>query len=327
MLARLGVVQTLTQTVNPVKGVANLVDALADGAPAIVWPEMWSLPYNALSPDAGMWGAFPVVVYGHDADRDVVSIADRARVPLILTTGELAAARGRIKKDKHRVVTLDLPGHDKLASAVHLGICDCIKLFTETPPKGAKHNFGLAALRFWARMLTEPNQRLSWRKVFPPGLPMYAGLKSAYEFAFLFGKNTEQDAERGVYAAFLDEAALILKTPALYECAELFRASAQTWRGLPGALLPDAAPLLGETRALMLRRHTIFLEQGAAAVPEMRAIDARLTELRKAARVDFPLSANETADLCTTIAHHLHHIHEAEAAAVAALQAALGVMR
>ena len=115
----------------------------------------------------------------------------------------------------------------------------------------------------------------------------------------------------------------MLKTPALYECAELFRASAAAWRGLPAALLPDAAPLLGETRALMLRRHMIFLEEGAAAAPEMRAIDARLAQLREAARVDFPLSAGETTDLCVGIADQLRVSHAAEAAAVAALQNAL----
>ena len=48
LLARLGIVQTVRQTARADKGVANLVDTLADGSPAIIWADMYSLPYNAL---------------------------------------------------------------------------------------------------------------------------------------------------------------------------------------------------------------------------------------------------------------------------------------
>jgi len=85
----------------------------------------------------------------------------------VISAGALDAARARVKKDKFRVVTFDPPIADKLASAVQLGICDSIKLFTEPPPKGSKSNFGLLAYDWWIKQLTNPRARMSWEKEFP----------------------------------------------------------------------------------------------------------------------------------------------------------------
>ena len=240
LLARLGVVQTVERTARADKAVDLLEDTLADGSPAIVWADQWSLPYNGLTMDERMWAMMPIVVYGYDADADRVWIADRANLPLTVSTAELAAARGRVKKDKHLLLTVDLPDPDKLIYAVQTGIWDCIKLFSEKPPKGSADNFGLRAYENWVKLLTKPKQRLSWEKVFPVGPKMYAGLTSAYNFAFLFGKDDTLDAERSHYAAFLDEAAAILNRPALIDAADEFRRAAEAWRALGSVLLPDS---------------------------------------------------------------------------------------
>jgi hypothetical protein len=323
MLSRLGVVQYVEHTRQAGRAVEILVDTLEDDLPAIVWADRWSLPYNALAHDEGMWGALPVVVYGYEPEADRVLIADRARVPLTVTVEELAAARGRIKKEKFRLLTLDAPDPAKLASAVRLGISDTIKLFTEKPPKGSGNNFGLKALQFWARMLTHPKQRRSWEKVFPAGPAMYAGLTSAYEFAFLYGKGQEQDAERGMYADFLDEAADLLEQPDLREAAGLFRASAALWQGVPAILLPDEIETFGRARELMWRRHTHFLEAGGTALEEIQAISDQLAAIRQAMIDDFPLTQPQVEAHREQIADHLGRIHDAEAAAVRALKATL----
>ena len=135
------------------------METLQDGLPAIVWAEAWSLPYNGWAADDGMWGSFPLVVYGYEPEQQVVAIADRARVPLTVTPAELAAARGRIKKDRYRLLTLEAPDEKKLGAAVQMGIHDTIRLFTELPPKGAAHNFGLRALQHWAQVLRQPALR------------------------------------------------------------------------------------------------------------------------------------------------------------------------
>ncbi len=134
MLSRLGVAQNVHQTAKPETAVRNLMTALEEGTPAIVWADMWSLPYNALAWDEGMWAMFPVLVYGYDDEKDIVAIADRARVGLTTTTAELAQARGRAKNNKHRLITLEAPDAAKLPAAVSAGLWDCIRLYTEPPP-------------------------------------------------------------------------------------------------------------------------------------------------------------------------------------------------
>ena len=235
MLSRLGVAQNVYQTAKPDRAVATLTTALDEGTPAIVWADQWSLPHNGLAYDRGMWWMAPVLVYGYEAG--VAHMADRARVGLTCTAAELAAARGRVKQDKHRLVTLEAPDPDKLAAAVSAGIWDTIRLYTEAPPRGSKNNFGLAAFLYWADLLTRPKMRLGWERVFPAGAPLLDGLTSACTDIAIFGK--EGGAERDVYADFLDEAAAILGRPGLTAAAGRFREAAAAWDGLAAALLPD----------------------------------------------------------------------------------------
>ena len=108
----------------------------------------------------------------------------------------LAAARGRVKKDKFRIITLEPPVADKLAAAVQAGIWDTIKLFTEKPPKGSRNNFGLQAYQWWIKLLTRPRTRLSWEKEFPAGRPMFAGLTSQFSDINTFGKETVRRSGR-----------------------------------------------------------------------------------------------------------------------------------
>lgn len=325
LLERLGVVQNWAQTTHPERGVRNLVNLLDEGVPPIVWADMYSLPYNALPLDDGMWGAFPLVVYGYDTGADRVFVADRARVPLTLTTTELAAARGRIKAEKFRLLSLDPPDPAKLVSAVLKGIWDCIRLYTEAPPKGAAHNFGFAAYRHWAELLTKPKQRMSWEKEFPAGSKMYAGLVSAFESARLRGLGDDElsPADRGSYADFLDEAAVILDRPALKEAAGHFRRSARLWGDLSEALLPDGVAPFGEARRQLLRRHSLFLNQGVAALADIREIDNRLREIKTQVSADFPLDANGVADLRQNLASHVMKVHDIEREAIETMQSAM----
>lgn len=322
LLARLGVVQTVLQTNTAAKGVTNLVDTLDEGLPAIVWADMYSLPYNALPQDAGMWAMMPLVVYGYDAGADTVQIADRARVPLTITTAELAAARGRVKQHKQRILFIDPPNVAKLTTAVQQGIWDCIKLYLERPPKGARDNFGLAAYRAWATQLTKPTARRSWAKEFPPGPEMFAGLTSAFGDIELFGKDGH--AERDLYADFLDEAAVLLERPALRNVAQQFRRSAVAWDELARCLLPDDVAPLREARELLWASHSAFLETGTAGLEQMRANNSRLEAIRAALETAFPLDEAGVTAVRERIAAQVMVVHDIEAEAVAALQDAMG---
>ena len=321
MLARLGVIQHVRQTTNADKGLANLIDALEDGLPAIVWADMFSLPYNALPYDQGMWQMAPIVVYGYDGKGDTVWLADRARVPLTITTADLAKARARVKKDKFRLLTLDPPDLDKLAVAVQQGIWDCIRRYTEAPVAHAKNSFGLAAFQRWADLLTQPKQKLSWEREFPAGPKMYAGLTSTYKSIALVPG--ESQAERDVYADFLDEASLVLGNPALDEAAQQFRASGRAWHALANALLPDEAPAFKETRELMARRHKLFVDKGGAALPDIQRIDARLEAIKAGMSKKFPLSPGEVAAMRQSLRDRVMQLHGLEQEAHGTLLAAM----
>ncbi len=321
LLVRLGVIQHLRQTPNAKKGLQNLLDALDSGSPAIVWADAFSLPYNGLESRQDWWAMFPILVYGFDGEADSVYIADRSAQPFTITTGELAAARGRVKKDKHRLLTLEPPDASKLPVAVQQGIWDCLKRYTEAPVKNARKNFGLAAFQRWANVLTNPKDKQSWEKIFSPGVRMYAGLMSAFDRFGLGTAGAQRDRE--LYADFLDEAALVLERPTLKESAKLFRVCAKGWGELSVALLPNRIPSFKETRALLLRRRKLFVEKGGKALAETRKLNTRLEAIRAEMEKTFPLTTSEAAALREQIAESVLKMGEQEKAAYQSLQAAM----
>jgi hypothetical protein len=107
LLERLAIPQDLFHTADASKGERNLIDVLEGGRPAIVWADVFGLPYNGLSYDEQMWAMFPIVVHGYTDGE--VHIADRSSQSLLITEAELAIARARVKKDKYRVLALARP--------------------------------------------------------------------------------------------------------------------------------------------------------------------------------------------------------------------------
>lgn len=321
MLERLGVEQEILQTSLPEKAVTNLVRTLENGQPAITWVDIFSMPYFELPNDDDMYLMYPVVVYGYDAQGDQAWVADRASVPLVVTTGQLAAARGRVKKERYRVLTLGSPDPRKISTAVRAGIRDTVQLFTEKPPRGTRDNFGFAAYQHWRALLRNPRLRNSWANTFPPGRAMLAGLTSAFSATI---QNGEDDgAERGTYASFLEEAAQILRRPALLEAAALFRASAAAWQALGRALLPDDVTGFGEIRALMRQRRSLFYAQGQAAQPQIQAINQHIASLKAQIGVHFPVDEPALYAFTERLCDQIESVQATEQQAVAALQSAM----
>lgn len=319
LLVRLGTVQHLLQTTNAAKGEQNLIEALDSGEPVITWPDIFLLPYNGLAFDQGMWGANPIVIYGYEVDR--VLIADRAQVALTVTPDELAKARSRVKKDRFKLLTIDPPNLDKLPVAVQQGVWDCLKRYVEAPVASAKNSFGFAAFQRWAEALTKPTLKYSWEREFPAGGKLYAGLTSTFERVGLCPGNGQ--AERDVYADFLDEASAILNKPDLKSAAKLFRVSGKAWQALTLALLPDDVAPFKAARELMLKRRTLFREQGGESLAERQQITQQLNVIRKQMDTHFPLSPDEVGALRAGLRDHVLKIHDLEREAHATLQAAM----
>jgi Butirosin biosynthesis protein H, N-terminal/Domain of unknown function (DUF4872) len=325
ILERLGVSQDLRQTSQADIAEKNLIHALESGLSPLVWVDQFSLPYNDLSPKDAMWNMMPVLAV--EKDGESVTLADRSRQPLHLSMNELTKARGRVKEDHFKLMTLDAPQTNKLPAAVHKGICQAIQLFTEEPPRGARDNFGFAAYEKFAELLVNTRNKQSWERFFPAGVRMYHALAGSpsqpgvYHWVNTWG--AADGAERGLYADFLEEAAQILKEPALKEAAEKFRESYLLWLQFADALLPDDIPMLSESKKLIRQRHTLFVERGEEALPNIRKINARLRELLKASETDFPLSSVQAAELRARLREHVLKISAAEKEAVDLLQGAV----
>ena len=280
---------------------------------------MWLLPYNALAYDESMWGGMPLVIYGYEPESGQAYIADRSRVGLTVSTDDLDAARSRIKKERQRLILLGAPDDAALADAVRQGLADCVALMTEKPPKGSARNFGLKALQHWADMLQKKSKG-SWAKEYPTGRPLLAALTTAYTFMGpAFGKTVQ--AERDVYADFLDEAAQVLNTNTLENVAALYRAAGDAWQGLHSSLLPDL-PVLADAHEAIDRKTALFIESGAAQLDEIIAERDWLESLKTASESDFPLGEDQIADLRASIRERVLQVLEAEEAAVLALKAA-----
>ena len=263
----------------------------------------------------------PLVVFGRDAHKGTVEVADQSRLPMRVAESDLTQARGRVKKVKFRLMTLSLPSFEKLAQGVASGIRACIQSFHSSPVKGYVNNFGFAAYQRWADVLTGDKDKQSWNKIFPPGRPMFSGLASAFDRIELFG--TGGAASRPLFADFLEETSLILDKPALRESAAQFRTLAPQWSDLSIALLPDDQPLFKETRLLLLQKRDLFWEQGGSAKGEIVQINARLSAIRSAMETDFPLSDEDAIALKQNLREHVLRIHDAEKVAITDLEKAL----
>jgi Domain of unknown function (DUF4872)/Butirosin biosynthesis protein H, N-terminal len=328
---RLGIAMTVRNTTDPEKAVANVLNALANDQPAIVWLDMASLKYNigmtttfADPDDPKVWLSMPLVVYGYDSAAGTVQLADRARVGLEVSAADFAAARARISKTKHKMMTIDAPNPDKLPSAIKAGIQACLDIFTGKPPVGGPSHvssFGLEGYKKWAHLLTDTKNKKSWAKEFAPGVKMFNGLTTGYQTLEVY--YTGGCGARGVYADFLDEAAVVLDKAALREVATTYRKAAERWGELTAAMLPDHVAPFKQARELMRRNYDLFLAHGTASQGERLAISHELQAVKEQMRTEFPMSEAEAAKLRTELAERVMAIHDVEAAAIAALQAAV----
>ncbi len=325
ILERLGIAQDVQQTNKAEIAERNLLHSLESGLYPILWADQFSLPYNCLPANEPMWGMMPILAL--ETEGQSVTVADRSSQPLHLSMDELTRARGRVKDDKYRLITLDAPQTAKLASAVHKGICQTISLFTEEPPRGGRQNFGFAAYDKLAELLVNKRNKQSWERFFAPGIRMYHALAGspvqpgAYQWINTWG--SADGADRGLYADFLLEAAEILKRPAIKEAAQKFRESHKLWLAFADALLPDDIPLLGESKRLIQKKHDLFVDKGDSALSEIQQINARLNELLSKSENEFPLSNAQAAEHRANLREILLQIKTVEQQAVDLLQRAI----
>ncbi|MFW5688653.1 MAG: DUF4872 domain-containing protein [Spirochaetota bacterium] len=260
------------------------------------------------------------MVTAYEPDGEAL-IADRAGAPIRVAAKTLDAARAKVKKEKHRLVTVDLPETPDLTVAVRDALAFTLELFTGKPPQGSARNFGLAGMERWVETLTKPGAKESWTKLFPSGRALFAGLTTAFKYALLFWKDESLTGDRALFAGFLDEAGTVDGGPELGDSAERFRQSGARWRELGDRLLPEDIAPLAHARELLVERHRLFRETGNAEMEQLRKIDADFDEIKE--RAEGELAEVDSNELFKRIAEQVGVIREVEEAAVASLRDAI----
>jgi hypothetical protein len=249
---------------------ANLDAALDEGRAVVVRVTEALLPW-ASGAEAEESESIDVAVVGEHDDGNYL-VDDGGGELQLISPAELAAARGRRKKDRQWQAWAPRPATpeaevlgENAAEAVRataarlLGRSELVGI----PAHFAK-NFGVAGMRTWVEKLRDTRTRKGWAALFADPDRLYDALAQVRDFleSPRFGGT---GGLRGQYADFLDEAARLpvaSSLPGLAEAAEAYRALAPKWTELAEAVDPDVDP---EERAALFARLADLLEEIADA--------------------------------------------------------------
>ena len=310
---RFGVTPTFKETGGAKTAAKQLADALALGDPVLAWVASAHLPYRGM-PDYWSGGDYHIVTV-YRLDETHALIGDLLDEPVEITVAELAASRARIKKQKHRIMTVAPTRQPDLRTAVRAGIRACYEGLAQQRIK----NFTLDAFKTWSANIHGSRGKQSWARLFPPGHRLWFALTWVYDC--IEHQHTGGGLLRPLYADFFAEAADALHDDALRQLAARYAELGQGWSDLASAALPGDVPACREAKALMARKEALLLTEGTAATDEIKRIYAQLDELQETARADFPLTATESQHLLSDLQQRIRRVYGLECAAHEALGA------
>ena len=137
-------------------------------------------------------------------------------------------------------------------------------------------NFGFSGMAKLADQLRDARTKAGWAKRFGSPVNFFHGVRRLYECLEL--QFTAPGATRPAYADFLDEAAPVLRKPALNGAAALFRESGAAWSRL-AERAAEATAGLGAYTELCEERLLVMLTRGREGADEVRALSAKIEEL------------------------------------------------
>lgn len=293
----------------------GLTAQLADG-PVIAWVDMGHLPHRGMPPSMSGGGYHLVTVYRAEPGGEAL-IGDLADAPVSLPTSDLTVARGRIKKDKYRILAVPAPKQrPDLAAALRDGLATGAAALT----RGRIRNFTVAAFATWADQLHGSKAKDSWDAVFPRGRHLWTGLTSIHDFVEHYG--TGGGLSRPLFADTLAEAAPLLKRPGLRRLSEAYAHLGTAWTELATAALPPEIPLFAQASQLMARRAEL-LHSGPEGKDDAASVWRDLATLGATAARKFPLTEAESIALRQELQRRVRAIHEEEERLAGELQQAL----
>lgn len=309
---RLGLEPVVHETAGAKGAEAALRSTLAERGTCVAWVDATHLPHRAMPGMMSGQGYHIVTVYGIDEGAGTAMIGDLQDDPLPISLADLAIARERIKKDKHRLLSIPAsPGVKDLTAIVRNGLRACHDgLGGAGGVKSAARNFSLEALRLWGDRLHGSKDNERWERVFERGPRLWQGLVSIYEYIEHYGGG---GLSRPLFAEFLKEAADHGGDSRLEALANRYGELGQEWSDLAAAALPDGIPAFREAKKL--HAHKAELTNSGGSVDEIRAAWARLGELRRQVCECFPLTESQCAALRAELQTRVRALFEREVAA------------
>lgn len=289
-----------------------LHQALARSNPVVAWVDGASMPYLQL-PEA-MRGHYAHIVAVCGTSADDVLVDDLAAQPFAVPADVLAEARARIPSFKNRLLLVEGPGDVDIEGAVAEGMAACAEHLSSD-----SESFSLAAIRKWAKLMTDKNNRKGWPVVFKDRRGLYSALASIFEALTVQGA---PGGLRGIYSDFLTEAAEVVGNSWLEEPAERYAALAKQWDELAEEALPDAVPQFKRAKQALRARHEVLMTGGEA----WRTTETLTEELRAIGSdcdLSFPLDDQEISVLFSALQARLQAIYLAEVEAVESLKGTL----
>jgi hypothetical protein len=287
--ARLGLAPVVREAGGAKLAGQQLREALADG-PAIAWCDAALLPHRAM-PASWQGGAYHlVVIYRIDEAAGIAEIGDLAAGRVAIPLADLAAARGRIKAQRHRLLSIAPPAHaPDYPAALLAGLGACHAELAGAP----RANFSLEGFLQWAERLHGSRAKERWERLFPPGPRLWQALTSMHYYIEHYGSGG--GLARPLFADALTVAADLLPAPGLRDLAPRYAALGAGWRDLADAALPDTIPLCRQAKAL--HREQAALLRARAAPEAVAATWQGLAALAAQVTPTFPFDESSSAGL------------------------------
>ena len=293
------------------KAQTNLDQALAQGKSVMAWVDKASIPYYGLPEEHK--GHLVHVIAVNSKTEDTYHIHDLTKDEWTLTSEELGSARKPIPSNKQRAITFHPSYEFDLLSAVLSGIHDHLEHLGRD-----SESFSLPVYSKWAKLMTHPKNKKSWKVVFKERAGLYVTLRSIFEGITL--DDTEGAGLRDLYADFLTEANDILDAD-LSDAIRAYRTCAEAWRDFAHTALSDDVPEFKKTKELMQARYTHFANRDTEKYTQtMQELDALEPQYNKDG---FPLDDQGVNQLFEAMQEKLNTIYEVEQTALQALKSAI----
>lgn len=300
---RFGLKPLVLETTGTKAAGIQLLEALEKGGPVIAWVDSAHLPHRALPAQWSGGGYHVVTVYAIEGDHAL--IGDLTDEPVTISLADLAAARARIKKQKHRLLRFE-PG--KASRVPHGALEEALYACADGLTHHKMRNFRLDGFADLAERMTAPKGRESWGYAFPPGGRLWSALTWLYTCIEHYG--TGGGLCRSLFAEGLAEAATAFGKPAVQAIADGYRTLGEQWTALAESALPDDIPACREARELIALKAELTLSGGDTG--EIRKCWDELQRLATAAEQHFPISPAGVTALRAELSRRLTEIHAGE---------------